>query len=251
MKRLIFPLILGLSFIQIQSAPVLVKSDKIADIITHVQEGQKTLVLFDIHWTLGYPLPWLIRIEKDSPGAVQTLQANSDLEACALTASMPQTLHRRIKELKKIGFDFSESTPFNEAEYTIENNGERCLVKHEKGVICAGLCTKKEVIKKFLQEHPDYKPEHIIIVDDKKSCLFLGDNDAQELNVQKITNIHFTRIMGGVEFDYFKPISRIYKKHTKMFYATIAAALGTLAYRNRDNIKDFFGALMIRIIFSK
>ncbi len=236
MKRLILSLILAFSCALNGQVPQLVKANKINEVFSYIKQGEKTLVLFDIHFTLGIPVPayGLYLIDKDSVQIVKDLQANSDVKACALTASTPDKLHKRIKELKAIGFDFAQSTPFKEAEYTIESNNEQCKVNHAQGVICSGLCAKKDVIKRFLQEH-DYKPDHIIIVDDKVSCLFTDEKDTDELGVQKITNIHFTRIMGGREFNAFKPISKMYKKYPKTFYATITAAvLGTLAYRNKE-----------------
>jgi len=242
MNRILLPILLFASY-ALQGAEIChVKSNRINEVLNQVVPGKKTLVLFDIDFTLGVPTPFgLFLIESDTLKVLSDLKEQK-LDACALTARMPSELSKMTHQLKKINIDFSSLTPFaDNTEYTVNSRNELCVVKHGQGIICAGLCSKIDAIKKFMQEQ-GYTAEQIILIDDKPSNFIADEQALAELGVERITNIHYTRILGGRELDWGKPISRLYKKHKTKFTRTVvsALALSTAVYLciNRTAIRD-------------
>lgn len=242
MKRLLLPVILLASYALQGTEICHVKSNRINEVLNQVMPGKKKLVLFDIDFTLGIPTPLgLFLIEQEALNVLSHLKEQK-VDACALTARMPHELPKMAHQLKKINIDFSSLTPFaDNTEYTVNSRNESCTIKHTQGIICAGLCSKTDAIRKFMQEQ-GYTAEQIILIDDKPSNFITDTQALTDLGVERITNIHYTRILGGLEFDYFKPISRLYKKYkTKCLGTAVSGLAFTTAvylFINRTPIRE-------------
>src|SRR5579859_4603919 len=206
MKKLIISL--SLLFATCLNAEI-VKTQNIIDVADHIT-SKKTLVVFDVDFTLGVPFPHynqakrLYLLEKDTVKLLEKIKS-ADAQACVLTARTFDEHAKTLEQMKSNNLEFANLTPFNYFFVDVESINGLCRVMHSEGVICSGWCPKGIALREVI-EQSSYKPDTVIMVDDKLSNIESVEQELKPLGINVI-GIHYTRVFGGVEFRSFKSIS--------------------------------------------
>jgi FMN phosphatase YigB (HAD superfamily) len=208
-------------------AAKIVESDTIASILAHLKDNQQTLIVFDIDNTLAetyqelgsdqwfsykfaqeqktgksiqevreaiLPLFLEIRlqmplklIEESAPALIKSIQ-HRNIPIIALTAQEPGLAHKTSKELSILGINFSDE--FFTVHRDIDHLESNCL--YYKGIIFASNNNKGEILLAFLDK-TNFKPQHIIFIDDKDKNLVCVEKALEETEIQ-FTGIRYNRL---------------------------------------------------------
>lgn len=226
----------------------IIQTKSIMDVLNYVDKD--TDVIFDLDLVIGFPIPHpqpskrLMLIEKKAHYDFVLEQLRKmNAHAYVLTARVPEHQVTTIAQLDYNGLSFKELTPFKEgATYTVHlsSNGlafrkvtpyypGNHSVTHSNGVVCCGLLPKANVACNLLSLH-NRKPKRVIFIDDKKSNLESVELALREMGITDFIGLHYTRVTGGLEFGFLKPISRLYKKHPYILCLAIGACALIPAY---------------------